>query len=51
MQGQMFADARQMRQSLFVGGKPPQYEGYTDSSGNYFDGGMDGFDIDFGAGQ
>ena len=35
----------QLRQMLFVGDTGNKYEGYTDSEGNYFDGGMDGVDI------
>jgi hypothetical protein len=51
----MFADVlalHQIRQSLFVGGDDSgQFEGYTDSNGNYFDGGMGGFDIMMGPDQ
>jgi hypothetical protein len=39
------AALHQLRQSLFVGDAGNKYEGYTDSEGNYFDGGMEGVDI------
>ena len=45
---QMFADLRKFQQ-LFIG--ESKYEGYTDSQGNVFDGGMGGFDIDMGGGK
>lgn len=45
---QMFADLRKFQQ-LFIG--ETMYEGYTDSQGNVFDGGMGGFDIDMGGGK
>jgi len=44
----MFADLRKFQQ-LFIG--ETMYEGYTDSQGNVFDGGMGGFDIDMGGGK
>ena len=42
----MFADIRKLQQL----DSTAWTEGYTDSQGNVFNGGMDGFDIDMGGG-